>query len=104
MPISDKSKTLLWTILSSCVYCGGFLGLLALAAGGWRKNDFHDTSGRYLILALLFLIGFPFVQYFISKELGSSGNFQAATGVGKSILIEIVLLFLLLVFISQIGR
>lgn len=104
MPLSDNSKTLLWALLSTCVYCAGLFGFLALAAGGWSKNAAYDTSGRYLIFALLFLIGFPFVQYSISKEFKSSGNLRAAAGIRKSILIEAVLLFLLLAFISQIGK
>lgn len=104
MSLKDIYKTLSWTILSICIYCGGLIILLIFVRKGWSRSASNDTSILRLFFALIFLIGFPLLQFYISKRLKISGHLNAATGIWRSIVFEIVIVFLLLVYISQMGR
>ena len=100
MRLSDKTKTILWVIFSIIAYLGGLIGLVSYGVNDWRSNSF----GEILIFLIVYLVGFPFVQYFASRILKSSGNLPAAVGLQSSILIEIILLFVLIFLISNIGK
>jgi hypothetical protein len=98
MPLSDKSKVLLWTIFSSSLYFVGLFGILGLI--DVSKNSVGTSQD--FIPTILYLIAFPFLQYFLSRKLKSSGNLQAWSGIKRSIFIEIVLLILLFIMIVYV--
>jgi hypothetical protein len=97
MQLSDKYKIVLWTVLSICVYYGGFYGMLILSLSGVQR---HSIVTKFAP-ALLYLIIFPFVPLYISKKLKFSGHSKAASGIKMSIIFEIVPVILLIVYIIK---
>ena len=99
MRLSDKTKTLLWIVFSIVAYYGGLFVLISHGVDKWRSN----SIGGILIILILYLVGFPFVQYFAGKSLKSTGNLPAAAGLHSSILIEIILLVVLILILSNLS-
>jgi len=91
------------TIVKVLCFVLSFLLSLYGATETWSKSSYNNSSDQFLYFALFLLVAFPVVGLIAYFSL-SKTNPEKAKAYRAASVLELVLIFLLLFFIGNIGR